>query len=293
MRETPIPNDPVLIGNSPCDRLAYADDVDLMGEYFILRDHQVLSFRNNSRRIGLEAKEAKTKAMVQSRVGRDVDFVDIGDLLIEVVDHFKYLGSHISHDNTIDMELHARTTSANKAFWSLNDIFKSKSVSHALKIQLYTCIIRPIATYGCETWTLTKRHEAKLDVFQNSILRRIYGPIFDEEVQAWRMRHNAELRERSRLPLLSGYVRSMRLRWAGHVARMDEASLCRQVMEGRPLGRRPVGRPRLRWQDTVVSDLRLLGIVNPNDWIQLAQDRRGWRNLVLAAKDPHGLQPRE
>ena len=85
----------------------------------------------------------------------------------------------------------------------------------------------------------------------------------------------------------------MRLRWAGHVARMDEASLCRQVMEGRPLGRRPLGRPRLRWQDTVVSDLRQLGVDDPDNWIQLAQDRRGWRNLVLAAKDHPGLQPRE
>ena len=85
----------------------------------------------------------------------------------------------------------------------------------------------------------------------------------------------------------------MRLRWAGHVAGMDEASLCRQVMEGRPLGRRPPGRPRLRWRDTVVSDLRQLGVDDPDNWIQLAQDRRGWRNLVLAAKDHPGLQPRE
>ena len=78
------------------------------------------------------------------------------------------------------------------------------------------------------------------------------------------MRHNAELRERSRLPLLSSFVRSMRLRWAGHVARMDEASLCRQVMEGRPQGRRPPGRPRLRWRDTIVSDLRQLGVDDPD-----------------------------
>ena len=126
-----------------------------------------------------------------------------------------------------------------------------------------------------------------------SILRRIYGPVYDEEEEAWRRRHNAELYERSRLPPLSSYIRSMRLRWAGHVARMDETDLCRKVLEGRPEGRRPVGRPRLRWRDNVISDLRLLGVPDPEAWIRLAQDRRRWRTLVLAAKDHPGLQPRE
>ena len=273
--------------------MGYADDVDLCGETFLLCDPHLSSFCSNGQRIGLEASEKKTKAMTVSRTERDVDFVAVGDLMIEVVDQFKYLGSMISHDNQIDMELQTRITSANKAYWSLKDLFRSRSVSHATKIQLYSCVIRPIATYSCETWTLTKRQEAQLDVFQNSILRKIYGPVFDEEEGAWRVRHNAELYRRSRLPLLSSYVRSMRLRWAGHVARMDETEPCRQVVEGLPEGRRPVGRPRLRWRDNVISDLRLLGVDNPDEWIQLAQDHRRWRALVLAAKNHPGLQPRE
>ena len=140
---------------------------------------------------------------------------------------------------------------------------------------------------------MTKRLEQRLEVFQNSILRRIYGPVFDPDEQAWRHRHNVELWERSRLPLITNYVRSMRLRWAGHVARKDYNDICRRVMEGRPEGRRPVGRPRLRWTDNVLQDLRLLGIDDPTNWIQLAQDRRRWRQLVQAARDLRGLQPRE
>ena len=119
-------------------------------------------------------------------------------------------------------------------------------------------------------------------------MRRIYGPIFDEEEQAWRMRHNAELRERSRLPLLSSFVRSMRLRWAGHVARRKENSLLRMCLEGRPEARRPPGRPKLRWSDCVRNDLRLLEVDNPDDWHIIAQDRRRWRILVDAAKDHPG-----
>ena len=145
---------------------------------------------------------------------------------------------------------------------------------------------------ACETWALTKALERKLEVFENTILRRIYGPVFDQNEQAWRQRHNAELRELSRLPNIICYVRAVRLRWAGHVARMPEERLYKRYMLGRPEGRRPVGRPRLRWLDGVTRDLRQLG-VGEEEWMQVAQDRRRWRALVEAARDHLGLQPPE
>ena len=165
-------------------------------------------------------------------------------------------------------------------------------MSHRTKLQLYTIMIRPIVCYACETWTLTKVLEKKLEVFENSILRRILGPIFDNVEQQWRQRYNAELRQESGLPLITSYVRSC-LRWAGHVARRPDDNLCRRYMVGRPEGRRPVGRPRLRWKDAVVGDLRQLGVEEAEDWMRTAQDRRRWRALVEAAKDYQGLQPPE
>ena len=100
-----------------------------------------------------------------------------------------------------------------------------------------------------------------------------------------------EIRELSRLPNIVCYVRAVRLRWAGHVARMPEENLCKRYMLGRPEGRRPVGRPRLRWLDAVRRDLRQMGV--EEDWMQLAQDRRRWRTLVEAAKVQLGLPPPE
>ena len=204
MRQTPPPTDPVRIGELELDRTGYADDVDLYGETFLQRDLHVFNFKTNGRRIGLDINEKKTKAMEVSRLGRDVDFADIGGLMVEVVDHFKYLGSTISHDNTLEYEINQRVTSGNKSYWSLKSIFRSKNVTHRTKIQLYVTIIRPIVTYACEAWVLTKALERKIEVFENSILRRIYGPIFDPEEQAWRQRHNRELRELSRLPSIVG-----------------------------------------------------------------------------------------
>ena len=130
-------------------------------------------------------------------------------------------------------------------------------------------------------------------VFEHRILRRILGPVRDAETGEWRIRHNAELRELTRLPPITSFVRSQRLRWAGHVARLPEDNLVKRVSMGTPLGRRPPGRPRVRWEDNVRSDLALLNIADPGNWRESAQDRRQWRQLVMAAKDIPGLQLRE
>ena len=96
-----------------------------------------------------------------------------------------------------------------------------------------------------------------------------------------------------RLAPITSYIRAQRLRWAGHVARMPDHELAKQVALGTPHGRRPPGRPKMRWSDNVRNDLRLLNVANPEDWWIHAQDRRRWKNLVLAAKDHMGLQLRE
>ena len=139
----------------------------------------------------------------------------------------------------------------------------SKLLTRTTKLQLYLTLIRPVVTYACETWALTKEHERRLLVFEHGILRRIYGNERDEETGEWRWRHNQELRDISQLPPITSFIRSQRLRWAGHVARMDPERLPRKVMEGLPEGRRPPGRPRLRWSDTVRQDLQLLGVEDP------------------------------
>ena len=291
MRHTPPENDVISLTNGlRCDRAAYADDSDLMGESWQARDRHLAGFDSNGRRIGLSISEPKRKAMKASREARTEDYIELGGFLLEEVDTFKYLGSILSADNTMDHEIAARISSASKCSWSLKDLLQSKLLSRATKLQLYTSSIRPIATYACETWALTQEQERRLLVFENGILRRIYGPVRDEVTGEWRIRHNRELRELSRLPLITGFVSSQRLRWAGHVARMAPDSVLRRAMDGTPNGRRPVGRPRMRWEDCIRKDLRQLGINDPVRWRHHAQDRAEWRRLVTAAKVHGGLQ---
>ena len=94
-----------------------------------------------------------------------------------------------------------------------------------------------------------------------------------------------ELRELSELPPIASLIRAQRLRWAGHVARMGDDSLVKQIAKGVPAGRRPVGSPRMRWSDNVRNDMVLLGVERADEWWDLARDRGQWKLLVKVAKD--------
>ena len=110
-------------------------------------------------------------------------------------------------------------------------------------------------------------------------------PVFDNEEQEWRRRHNIELRERSGQVNIVDVVKSRRLQYAGHVARMEEGRIPKKVMtEGILDGRRFPGRPRMRWADNVKKDLESVGVEDVQDWRTLAQDRRTWRQLVSAVR---------
>ena len=99
--------------------------------------------------------------------------------------------------------------------------------------------------YGCETWSLTLREESRLRVFENRILRRIFGPKRDENVE-WRRLQNEELHSLYRSPYIVRVIKSRRLRWVKHVARMDESRSGFKILTGKPTGKRPLGRPRRR-----------------------------------------------
>ena len=146
---------------------------------------------------------------------------------------------------------------------------------------LINLIILPVVLHGCETWSLTLREERKLRVFENRVLRRLFGPRRDEVTREWRRLHNEELNDLYSSPNIVRAIKSRRMRWAGHVARMGEERGVYRVFVGKPERRRPLGRPRRRWVDNIRMDLLEAGC-GYMDWIGLAQDRDRWRALVNA-----------
>jgi hypothetical protein len=118
-------------------------------------------------------------------------------------------------------------------------------LSKNVQITIYKTIILPVVLYGCEVWSLTLREEHRLGVFENRVLRKIFGPKRDEVTGGWRKLHNEELHN----------------------------------LYSSPEGKRPLGRPRCRWVDNIKMDLREIGW-DGVDWIELAQERDQWRALV-------------
>ena len=99
-------------------------------------------------------------------------------------------------------------------------------LSKNLKIKIYRALILPVVLYGCETWSLTLRKERKLRVFENMVLRRIFGPRSDEVTGEWRRLHKGELNDLYSSPNIVRVIKSIRMRWAGHVACMGEERGC-------------------------------------------------------------------
>jgi hypothetical protein len=128
-------------------------------------------------------------------------------------------------------------------------------------------------------------------VFENRILRRIFGPKRDEVTGEWRKLHNEELHNLYSSPDIIRKVKSRRMRWVGHVARMGEKRKVYKVLVGKPEGRRLLGRPRRRWEDGVRMDLREIGLEGV-DWIKLTQDTDRWRAVVSAVMNFQVLAPR-
>jgi hypothetical protein len=109
-------------------------------------------------------------------------------------------------------------------------------------------------------------------VFENRVLRRIFGPKRDEATGEWGRLHNEELNDLCSSPNIIRVIKSRRMRWAEHVARMEEKRGAYKNLVGRPEGRRPLGRPMRRWEDSIKMDLQEVGWEGM-DWIELAQDR--------------------
>ncbi|KAJ4428741.1 hypothetical protein ANN_25734 [Periplaneta americana] len=231
--------------------------------------------------------------------------------IVREVEKFKYLGATVTNINDTREEIKYRINMGNACYYSVEKLLSSSLLMYQLvpsatgwmdgiapfphrynntddsavknlKVRIYKTVILPVVLYGSETWILTLREEHRLRVFENKVLRKIFGAKRDEVTGEWRKLHNAELHALYSSPDIIRNIKSRRLKWAGHVARMGESRNAYSVLVGRPEEKRHLGRSRRRWEDNIKMDFREVGY-DDRDWINLAQCRDRRRAYVRAA----------
>ena len=193
----------------------------------------------------------------------------------ETVDSFIYLGLQVNSDNNIGEEIRRRVTLGNRSYYCLQKLFRSKTLNRDLKCELYRTLIRPVVVYGSEAWCIIQRDEQTLLVFKRRILQSIFGGVNVES--NWRRRFNHELYNE---PDVVKFIKINRLRWLGHVLRMNEERVPLKLLNTHPGGNRRPGRPKTRWKVAVESDLKALRV---GDWRTLARSRCDRRNMLEEA----------
>ena len=127
---------------------------------------------------------------------------------IERVEDFKYLGTTLTNQNSIQKEIKSRLKLGNACYSSVQNLLSSSLISNNLKIKIYRTIILPFVLYGCETWSLTLREEHRLRMSENRVLRRIFGPKRDGVTGQWRKLHNEELNDLYSSPNIVQMIKS-------------------------------------------------------------------------------------
>jgi Reverse transcriptase (RNA-dependent DNA polymerase) len=271
----------ITLGQSKIGLLAYADDIAIIGDNIEIVKIHCKKLMDAASKVGLRINDKKTEFMKlnrRDRTYRHGESMNVDGHIFHRVPQFKYLGVLLTQDNELKVEISKRIQLANNCYFGMGTLLKSRSISLNLKIKIYMTLIRPVILYGSETWASRKIEEIRLDTFERKVLRRIYGPCLDSRTEEWRIRTNEELQNLFQRPCISREVAKRRLMWAGHAWRKKDAMI-NTVIREEPKGKRPLGRPRLRWEDCVKREVKE---VDPRaNWREIAENRIRWREICF------------
>ena len=248
----------------------YADDIAIFSTDGPGLQLLLSAYSSLSNKMGLHINIKKTETM---SIGEQVDF-HIDTQKLQRVDRFKYLGSYVTKDCKLDLEITARIQAASSALGRLrNRVFDCRDLSVETKLKVYNQCIIPQMVYGSETWPLYRHHIKLLRTVQQRHLRSILKIKWDDYIT------NNEVLHQARATDIEIILIRNRLRWMGHVARMPDDRPVKALLYGvLNEGTRRVGRPLLRFKDTIKDILKRGGAIDY--WRDAVNDRLAWRRLV-------------
>ena len=209
---------------------------------------------------------------------------------IECVTDFKYLGSILESKGGVVKEVGKRIAEASCAFGALREpVFKDWNLSLQTKRLVYRGVVLGVVLYGSETWATKRDTTRKLEVFHHRCLRGILGVTAAQQ----RAEHISSIQVAKFLGMeesLEDMIIARRLRWLGHIARMDDGRIPKKMLFGWFPQHRPAHGARMRWRDRVQKDLRKFKI-GENNWFRVSQERDMWREVCRAGLE-HATETR-
>ena len=238
------------------NELLYADDCALLSHTAEGLQRNSNTFAAACKRVGLTISIKKTEVMYQTaskstRVEPEPEIEIYGNKL-NVVSQFTYLGSIMSDDCKIDKEIEARIKKASASYGRLTErIWNNSAIKLKTKLAIYKAVVMSTLLFGCETWTCHQKHIKMLDRFHLRHLRFILRIKWQDLVP------NTEVLSRCKIPGIESFLFLHRLRWAGHLMRMENKRLPKKLLLSELAdGARSIGRPLLRYKDTIKQAMK-------------------------------------
>ena len=256
-------------------QLLFADDTVLIADSEEKLCRLVSEFGKVCDRRKLRVNAGKSKVMRCSRNGNGgILNVTLNGEKLEEVDRFKYLGSVVDANGGVEVDVCNRVNEGCKMLGAMKGALKGRGVGMKVKKMLYEKMIVPTVLYGAETWGIRAAERQKLNVFEMKCLRSVAG------VTRWDRLRNEEVRRRTGVSReLAAQVDRSVLRWYGHMVRMENERLTKEVWKARVSGRQMRGRPKFGWMDGVKRGLRDRGM-SVEEAKECARDRSGWVEIV-------------
>ena len=238
------------LNGTTVNNLRFADDIALISDSPQGLQQLTEEVNEKSLQFGLRINIDKTKVM-KSGVQNTSLNIKVQDDYLEQVENFVYLGGKINQSGKDDTDISRRIGLASMAFGKMTKIWRSREMTWNTKRRVYETIILPVLLYGSECWTLRKADEDKLLMMEMGWLRVILG------VSRLQRLRNEEVRKMIGLKsTVVERIQERRLRWFGHVSRMDINRLPNKALHMKVMGRRNRGRPRMRWIDKIKEDIK-------------------------------------
>ncbi|KAI8494923.1 hypothetical protein Bbelb_275280 [Branchiostoma belcheri] len=262
--------------------LQYADDAAVAGCTATGLQRSLTVLDNTYTRAGLSTNTGKTEVMCQGGTLTGSDTFQIKNSALNNVNSFTYLGSTLSVNCDITDEIQRRIGLASASFGRLaRKVFLNRSLLVKTKVAVYRAVCLSILLYASETWTQYRHHNRTLEQFHIRCLQKILG------LKWWHKVPHTEIRRRANIEPLAAILLQRQLRWVGHVIRMPENRLPRQMLYGElSAGKRTAGGQRKRFKYYLKSNLKSCGI-EPQSLERLAADRNSWRQVCSTATESY------